>query len=290
MLSPRSDRDPDAGLPLDIAAVVRSAGTLEPLPASVARLAILVAEEDSNLREIVEVVAYDQVLTGALLSRANSVVSAVRNPIRTVHEAVVRLGTGTVLALAMSASLSSRMRGAVPEYGLEEGDLWRHSVLSALAVDALRRVARITIPAEASSAALLHDVGKLVLARHLGPQALRLIDAARAVDDLPLSQAETLLLEVDHAELGGLVAQHWNLPPPIVVGITYHHRPEAADVPGAYAVCLANMVAHAVSGEEVPDASLRERAFAGLGVSPTRWPSICELVNTRYAELSVRYM
>jgi HD-like signal output (HDOD) protein len=290
MLSPRSDRDSSADLPLDLAAVVRSAGSLEPLPASVSRLAALVAEEDSNLREIVEVVAYDQVLTGALLSRANSVVSAVRNPIRTVHEAVVRLGTGTVLALAMSASLSSRMRGAVPEYGLEEGDLWRHSVLSALAVDALRRVARITIPAEASSAALLHDVGKLVLARHLGPQALRLIDAARAVDDLPLSQAETLLLEVDHAELGGLVAQHWNLPAPIVSGIMYHHRPEAVDEPGAYAVCLANMVAHAVSGEEVPDAAGRERAFAGLGVSPTRWPSICELVNTRYAELSVRYM
>ena len=54
MLSPRSDRDSSAtGLPLDMAAVVRTAGTLEPLPASVSRLAALVAEEDSNLREII---------------------------------------------------------------------------------------------------------------------------------------------------------------------------------------------------------------------------------------------
>ncbi|MCU1343991.1 MAG: Chemotaxis protein [Acidimicrobiia bacterium] len=290
MLSPRADRETATALPLDLAAVVRTAGSLEPLPASVTRLATLVAEEDSNLREIVEVVAFDQVLTGALLSRANSVVSAVRNPIRTVHEGVVRLGTGTVLALAMSASLSARMRGAIPEYGLEEGDLWRHSVLSALAVDALRRVSRITIPAEASSAALLHDVGKLVLARHLGPQSLRLIQAARVVDEMPQAEAESLLLEVDHGELGGLVAQHWGLPQAIVTGIAYHHRPEAVDVPIAYAVCLANMVAHAVSGEEVTETATRDSAFAGLAVSPTRWPSICELVNTRFAELSIRYM
>jgi HD-like signal output (HDOD) protein len=290
MLRPRSEQESPPTLPLDLHEVVRSAGDMEPLPASLARLATLVVEEDSNLREIVEVVSFDQVLTGALLSRANSVMSAVRNPIRTVHEAVVRLGTGTVLALAMSASLSARMREAVPEYGLAEGELWRHSVMSALAVDALRRVARSTIPAEAASAALLHDVGKLVLARYLGPDALRLMQAARAVDDLPQSEAEQLLLEVDHAELGGLVAQHWSLPPNIVQGIIYHHRPELSDSPVAYAVCLADMVAHAVHGEIQHDEAARVRAFAGLGVSPTRWSSICELVNSRYDELAVRYV
>ena len=82
---------PSPATPLFGAGVCRSVQSVMTSPAEryaeSQRRAALVAEEDSNLREIVEVVAYDQVLTGALLSRANSVVSAVRNPIRTVHEA-----------------------------------------------------------------------------------------------------------------------------------------------------------------------------------------------------------
>lgn len=278
-------------LTIDLRAVIDSAQSLEALPASVARLASLVADEDADLREIVEVISFDQALTGNLLRRANSAASAGRNPIRTVHEAVVRLGTGTVLALAMSASVAKRMGKAIPEFGLAEGQLWRHSVTSSLAADAIRSAARVTVPPEVSTAALLHDIGKLVLCRFLGPGILNLLRVAQEVDDLPPLQAEALLLEVNHGELGGLVAQHWRLPSTIVDGISYHHLPEQSLDPIAWAVYLANLVAHTVHEEPIhaSEEERRQEALKELSIDPSRWSTVCETVAARYQDLADRY-
>ncbi|MGD9793937.1 MAG: HDOD domain-containing protein [Acidimicrobiia bacterium] len=276
-------------LTIDLDAVMASALSLEPLPASVARLASLVADEGSDLRDIVEVISFDQALTGNLLRRANSASSASINSIRTVHEAVVRLGTGTVLSLAMTTSVGSRMRVAVPEYGLAERDLWAHSVRATLAAETVKRNAKVPVPSEVATAALLHDIGKLVLCRFLGPGILGLISAAKDVDHLSQLNAERLLLEVNHGELGGLVAQHWRLPDSIVSAISYHHQPDQCAQPIAYATHLSNLVAHELEETEPGDGLDRATAMRELGIDPAKWESICGTVKERYEELCARY-
>jgi HD-like signal output (HDOD) protein len=277
-----------APLKLDLDAVVASALRLEPLPTSVTRLAVLVADDEAAMRDIVEVISFDQALTANLLRRANSASSASRAAIKTVHEAVVRLGTGIVLSLAMSSSVGTRLSGAIPQYGLEEHELWAHSVRASLAADVIRSKAKVPVPVESSTAALLHDVGKLILARHLGPEILDLLAAAKQVDGLTGAQAEALVLEVNHAELGAVVAQHWRLPESIAHGIGYHHDPEQCGEPVAFVVHLANLAAHTLEDLEVReperDASLRE-----LGIAPASWDALCATVSERYEDLSSRY-
>ncbi len=202
---------------------------------------------------------------------------------------MVRLGTGTVLALAMSTSVSKRMSVAIPEYGMAEGDLWRHSVRAALAAETIRSAAKVPVPAETSTAALLHDVGKLVLCRFLGPGVLHLLRLAAEVDHLTPLQTEQIILEVNHGELGGLVAQHWRLPDTIVRAISYHHTPEQVLEPIAYAVHLANLVSHHLQADEEPDPQSRIQSMVELGIDPDRWETICATVATRYEELSERY-
>ncbi|MGE0880054.1 MAG: HDOD domain-containing protein [Acidimicrobiia bacterium] len=280
-----------AAMMLDLPAVIESAQSLEPLPASVGRLAQLVSDVDTDLREIVEVISFDQALTGNLLRRANSAASAARNPIRTVHEAVVRLGTATVLALAMSASVAKRMNRSLPEYGMAEGELWKHSVRAAIAAEAVRSAAKTPVPPEVATAALLHDIGKLVLCRFLGPQILNLLNIAQDVDDLTPTEAEAVLLEVHHGELGGLVAQHWRLPDTIVRGITYHHRPDEVLEPIAFGVQLANFVAHVTAEQPLHESDIeaRDHALAELGIPGDRWDKICVTSLSRFEELSSRY-
>lgn len=286
---------------IDLDAVIESAQTLEPLPASVARLAALVADDEADIREIVEVISFDQALTGNLLRRANSAAAAGRNPIRTVHEAVVRLGTGTVLALAMSASIGKRMGKAIPEYGMAEGQLWEHSVRVALAAETVRSAAKVPIPPEVATAGLLHDIGKLVLARFLGAGVLDLLKAAQEMDDLSPLEAEQAVLEVHHGELGGLIAQHWRLPETIVKGITYHHTPEAALEPICFAVHLANDIADELLGEDAEVERLHEEARARrldararsmkeLGIPDSVYPTLCQTVGARYRDLRERYL
>jgi HD-like signal output (HDOD) protein len=93
----------------DLEKVLRATDELEPLPPTVARLAALIADPEIETREIVEIVAFDPALTGALLRCANSAASAATTQIVTIRNAVVRLGRASVLShCAESMVLSGR--------------------------------------------------------------------------------------------------------------------------------------------------------------------------------------
>src|SRR3954453_18513508 len=93
-----------------------------------------------------------------------------------------------------------------------------------LAAEVIRSRAAVDVPAEAPTASLLHDFGKVVLAQHYGPRVLDLIAQAAAADNLGLLDAEKKVFGAQHAEIGGLVAQAWKLPHTIVEAITNHHH------------------------------------------------------------------
>jgi HD-like signal output (HDOD) protein len=274
---------------IDLDALTTAAEALEPLPASVTRLAAI-ATTEPQVDAVVEVVRYDQALTAALLATANSSWSASRSRVTTVHDAVVRLGTGPVLSLALGASVRSRMHRAVPEYGLAEGELWEHSVAALLAAELLGRRAPVPPPVETATAALLHDVGKLVMARFLDDDLLRALHMA-AGEGVGRRRAEREVLGVDHAELGGLVAQAWRLPPALVRGIGYHHDPLLGGELTCFAVHLADVVAKVVGAglEDNPDLEAYAAAVHALGLRPDDVDELCRLVDVRFVEVCERF-
>lgn len=137
-----------------------TASNLPPLPPSVVELAGLVARPDLDLKRIAEVIALDPALTATVLRHANSAMSASRSPVASVNDAVLRIGATSVLALATSAGLTRRLSEAVPEYGLDAGDLWRDAVMSSLGAEIVKANARTRVPSEVATAALLHDIAK----------------------------------------------------------------------------------------------------------------------------------
>jgi HD-like signal output (HDOD) protein len=275
---------------IDLDALTTAAEALEPLPASATRLAALVCKEAPEIDEVVDVVRFDQALTAALLASANSSWSASRSRITTVRDAVVRLGSGPVLSLAMGAVLRSRLHKALPEYGLGEGELWEHSVAASLAGELLTRRAPNHPPAETATAALLHDVGKLVMARFLDEPLLEAMQLA-AEEGIGRRQAELDVLGVDHAELGGLIAQTWRLPPSLVRGIGYHHNPVLGGELICYAVHLCDVVAKVVGAglEDNPDLETYAVAVQALGLHPDDIDELCRLVDARFVEVTRRF-
>ena len=245
---------------LDREELLVQAQELDPLPATVTRLASLVADPNSNMEDIVEAISLDSALTVKLLRVANSAASGAASEITTVDQAVMRVGTGSVLSMAVAAGVRARMVAELPAYGFEEGELWQHSVAAALAAESLRGLVPVDLPPESFTAALLHDVGKLVLCRYLGAQLAELVRRSHPDEPGPTFLDERSLLEIDHGELGAIVAEHWKLPTSIVAGIRHHHDPDGA--PGADTgasvpsiVHLADLVAHRLvgKGQEPPD-------------------------------------
>jgi putative nucleotidyltransferase with HDIG domain len=259
---------------LDANALVKAAHALDPLPATVARLASLVVRQDWSLAEAAHLVEFDPALTGRLLRLANSAATAGLAPVHTARDAIMRVGIGPALAFAAASGLRRQLKRALPEYGLSEGQLWRHSVAAALAAEPIVQHARAQLPPECFTAALLHDIGKVVMARFLSPDDLRALAAARDQGNQSSMEAELSILGVNHAELGGLIAEHWKLPTRIVAGIAHHHAPEAGEDPVCDAVYLANIAAKRI-GEGVvlvaDDVQPDPAVLVRLGLAPEIW-------------------
>jgi putative nucleotidyltransferase with HDIG domain len=277
---------------IDLEAVMRSANDLEPLPASATRLAELVSREDSHLQEIEEVIRFDQALTGRLLRSANSAANATSREITTVREAVMRLGAGTVLSLAIGFSVRKHLDAGDPEHGLAEGALWRHSVATALAAQMAAPFLQVSVPAESFTAALLHDLGKLILCRFLTPQIRMTLYRAYSQGAMNRLQAERSVLGIDHGELGGIVARHWGLPDSIVNGIIYHHNPQKADEKVCYITSLADMVALTIGtavDADLPVPEGHQEIRLRLGITARGFQQLCVAVADKLADLSERY-
>jgi HD-like signal output (HDOD) protein len=277
---------------LDLNELIEQAIELAPLPASTVRLAEMAAHPDCHLEDLAELIAYDQVLTLKLLRAANSAASASATPVGSVSEAVARMGFSQVVTLAVAAGARPILQEGIPGYGLAEGALWRHSVASAVAVETMQASFNLQPSPEAFTAALLHDVGKLVMGRFLSPEIAGYIRRARETDHLDELESESSLLNVNHGELGGLIAQHWNLPARVVLGITYHHNPGL----GSDRICdiayLANLVAKRIEGgldggdTGFPvSADVAER----LSLTPEMLGELYPIAAKRYAAVSGRY-
>ena len=277
---------------IDLRALTKAANELEPLPASVTRLAGLVAGEDWDMRDVEQTVSLDQALSFRLLRLANSAAAGGFVQIVTIRDAIVRMGVGALLSLATAACVQKRLESSLPQYGYGEGELWRHSVASALAAEAAVGVCRVPLPPESYAASLLHDIGKLVLARFLDPDVLRVLSLAREEGQLSSLQAEAETLGVHHAELGGLVAQHWNLPARIVTGITHHHTPDESGDVVADLTHIANVVAKKVGTGTVAseqDLALNPGSLERLKLTPERFEDLVATVAKRLEAVLTRY-
>jgi putative nucleotidyltransferase with HDIG domain len=252
------------------------------------KLANLVADPESTLESIAEVVSLDQALTGRALRAANSAASASLSNIATVKEAVVRLGRSTMLTLGFGPKVRQQLQLALPEFGFGENMLWQHSVAAALIAESMGAICKVKIPPESYAAALLHDIGKLVLARFLDPELLAYLQRAQDEGRCNPLEAEMEILEVNHAELGGLIARHWGLPHVIALGIQYHHTPTDDHPLVCHVVCVANVLAKTVVPSDLrppPHPEDHATSFQKLGIDSKLELQICKAVSARFAKV-----
>ena len=151
-------------------------------------------------------------------------------------------------------------------------------------------------PPEAFTAALLHDIGRLVLSPHLEPELLTLLARSRGKGGLDERRAEIEILGVHHGELGQLIAQRWALHEVIAIGIAFHHNPEEVVEPKERllcdTVCVADAVAKAIgfgldtSEEEISHhAASRER----IGLTDQGFEELCGLTEERVESVLAWY-
>jgi len=216
---------------------------LKPLPVTVQKLSAALGDENVNSHKIADIIEYDGAVAANILRVANSAAYAGRFRVERIRDAVVRLGTATLLEIVLGQHLKA-LKAPAPMYELTEDDLWLHGATASFAVKAMmRELPPGRIPQAAQIAALVHDIGKLILVRYLkaDPAAvLSLCDEQK----LTWVEAERRLFGCDHAEVGGAMARKWSFPEAITHTIERHHDfPPANPSLMLDAVMLANLAA-----------------------------------------------
>lgn len=98
----------------------------------------------------------------------------------------------------------------------------------------------------AFTAALLHDIGRLVLAACF-PAHLTAVLAYRSAHDGLLLDAERAVIGVDHAQIGEALTAHWRFPVSIRESVARHHVLDAGEhTPLTGIVHIADGIAHAL--------------------------------------------
>jgi putative nucleotidyltransferase with HDIG domain len=254
---------------------------LAPMPQSVTRLARIVGDPTAGAPEVAQVVEFDQALTANVLRLANSAWAASPKRIVRVRDAVLRLGAGRILELAVGQRVIKAMSQACDAYELGERELWRHSVAAALAAERIGRLTNVPVPGTAFTAALLHDIGKLVLNRHINGERLDAIRDLVVEQQITYLEAENRVLGTDHAEVGAVVAQHWGFPDEFARAIRLHHDPDAAPEPILDAVHLCNAVAKLNGiglGSEQMNLKASSEAACRLGLTTSGLEALCATV------------
>jgi len=210
--------------------IVARVDHLPPMPATAVRLSALLTDPEVDLKDVVEVIMYDPGFTTDLLRLANSAYFGFVRQIYSVQEAVVRLGLSRVFQLVVASAVRSALVKEVPGYQLPAGELWRHSVAVALAAEELALRLGARGDSLLFTGALLHDVGKIVLAE-VSADRFAAVEELSQRERIPFEAAERRVLGTDHCEIGEVLVETWKLPPVMAPLLRWHHDPDGAPGP-----------------------------------------------------------
>lgn len=256
-----------------------------PMPESLVKLASMVDDLDMSSREITTIIEGDEILSSNLLRAANSAYSGSIRKITNIRDAVVRIGYAQILRMAVGEHLYSMMNKPIVQYGLGLHELWLHSIVAAIAAENLEDVTGRSVPGISFTAALLHDLGKLILNQNIDADVFNNIEQVMMQNKITWLDSERKVLGTDHAEIGSTLARMWGFPDGIVFAIENHHNPDSNPHPVQDVVHIADIVAKFIgvgSGRSQMNFYKSTSSALKLGLTETGFESLCAKVKVEF--------
>ncbi|MGF1483046.1 MAG: HDOD domain-containing protein [Opitutales bacterium] len=233
---------------MTLESLIKQTEKLLPSPQVLPRLLTVLESDDACAWDIVDLVKLDAALTTQVLALSNSAFYGFASTSTDLEEAVNRLGFRELYKL-VSLVLCRKLIGkdSLEAYLLAEGQLWEHSLATAVAAENIAGLA-----AEDSSLAytvgLMHCIGKLAI-NQLGSGHYEAVYRKIEEENLTMLEAERAVMGFDHAEATAALLRHWNFPEEAWKPIQHQYVPaEAVAHKGMTAVLHTAVYVAAITG------------------------------------------
>jgi two-component system cell cycle response regulator len=208
----------------ELLTLVLDSDELPTLPVVASELIAMTAKEDTSLSDIANLVSRDVALTTKILKVANSAFYNFPNKIVSIQQALSILGVNAIRSLVLSFSfldINDAKRGNA--FNFEK--FWIQSLTSAITAKLILEKVEGANTEEVFTAALLQNLGQLILAKTLPEQYGKMLAAMDEAHSDSRSM-ELATFGADHCWIGHEVAKHWAIPSSLTLPMLHHHSPE----------------------------------------------------------------
>ena len=226
--------------------IINGIDTLNPIPPVATQIMALAEDENSSTSDIADLIIHDPSITASLLKICNSAFFGLPCKVESVRDAIALLGLDQIVELILLNGTAENFKDEPDGYGLGEGELWHHAVLSA-------HVAKILAENNGMAdkkhliftAGLLKDIGKIIMGRFVA-FSYEKINILVHSKGYSFNEAEKEIIGMSHEELGAQVGKKWRFSDKLINIIRNHHltdescrnHPETALVYLADIVCM----------------------------------------------------
>ena len=237
----------DAVFSPQVKAAIAGVGTLPALPRHCLDLCAELDRAQPSVHRVAEIIEDDISMTARLLQVCNSAFFGFPRAVVSAREAVTLLGLEPVRAIVIAGEMFRAMAQLCQPSGFDLERVQSHVTQVAAIAQTLPEDPAVR--STALAAAMLHDLGRIVLALSMPADARRMAALVAAGKLTPI-EMEREVFGCTHAEVGAHLLMLWGLPHALVEAVAFHHQPGALlgeTFSAAGAVHVADWLAHRAS-------------------------------------------
>ncbi|MFT6914069.1 MAG: HD-like signal output (HDOD) protein [Motiliproteus sp.] len=263
---------------------------LPTLPLTAQKIIELRSNPNAGINDLVPIIQRDPSLSAQVMSWAASPYYAAPGSIDSIHDAIVRvLGYDLVVNLALGAAMGRILklptdtpRGATP--------YWVQATFCATLAESLCQqmpVEQRPLPGLVYLTGLLHNFGYLILSHVFPPQFSLVSRYIEANPHLHHEYTEKQILNVTREQIGCWLAETWNLPAEVSIGIRYQNTPEYTQEHHSYArlIDLTLRVMRMNGVGDGPVGHIPDMLYQQLGLEAHRVQDSFDLMQTKTGNL-----
>jgi HD-like signal output (HDOD) protein/CheY-like chemotaxis protein len=208
---------------LQIREEIRSLTELPAMPEAHSKLLMLLSKPDNevDMNQVARTLEMDPALSARVMRTCRSAYFGFQGNL--MKQALAFLGISEIRKIVQSAVIynvfEEEKEGG--ESRLTMSDLWKHSLATGMVMELIGKADKKKTH---FLLGVLHDIGKAIFKIRFQEHFTSVLDLVEK-ENISILRAEQELLGITHADCGGELAVHWDLPGEVRTAIAAHHSP-----------------------------------------------------------------